>query len=381
MLIPLGTDRPLRRPTVVTHALVALNVAAYVALSAFERLEPQAAGEAYRALMLDPRHPAPWGWLTYAFLHADFWHILGNMVVLWVFGPNVEDRFGRLGFLVFYLAGAAGAAGLHCLFENGPVIGASGAISAVTGAYLVLFPRTQVRCLFLLFISFVVIPAWWFIGFAIAWDLLLQGRAAHDGVARLAHLGGYAFGMLVSMFLLWRRILSREPYDLFTIGRQAYRRRQIREAAVRREDAQRRQAARAQEIDDQTAALAEARAAVAALASGQDLAGAARRYRELVERHADVRGATTLPRHHQLDIANHFFAMQDHQGAAYAYERFLEAYEKDHEVPRVRLMLGLINVRYLNDPVRARQLLADLPPLLRDPEQRRLAELLVEELG
>ena len=68
--------------------------------------------------MLHPGHIHAWSLITYAFLHASFMHLIGNMLFLWVLGPNVEDRFGRIGFLLFYLAGAAGSGGLHCLFDN-----------------------------------------------------------------------------------------------------------------------------------------------------------------------------------------------------------------------------------------------------------------------
>lgn len=382
MLIPLGTDRPLHRPTVVTYALVFMNLAVFVAMSALGRLAPDDATRIYQTVWLHPRHITPWGLITYSFLHSGYLHILGNMLILWTFGPNVEDRFGRIGFALFYLAGAAASGGMHILFERAPVVGASGAIAAVTGAYLVLFPHTRVRCFYIFFLGMTSVPAWWFIGFAVAWDFLIQGSGARDGVAHLAHLGGYTLGIGVSVLLLWSRALPREPYDLFTMGRQAYRRRQFREIAVRQQvHIQKRLDPSRNPSGTDTEALAAARAKVVACAQKQDFDGAAAAFKELVERFGAEPGATLLSRRCQLDIGNHLFAQGDHSSAAYCYERFLEAYEKDAEAPRIRLMLGLINARYLNDPVRGRQLLVGLPPLLHAENDRGLAQALLEELG
>ena len=122
---------------------------------------------------------------------------------MYVFGPNVEDRFGRWWYLTFYLAGGASAGAAQILFSPGSVIGASGSIAAVTGAYLVFFPRTHIKTLLFFFIIGIFwIPSMWFIGFAIAKDLLFQGFSAGQGVAYMAHLGGYAFGFGISMTLL-----------------------------------------------------------------------------------------------------------------------------------------------------------------------------------
>lgn len=382
-MIPLGTELPLRRPTLVTPALIGLNVVIFLATMVVHRVDPTLWNEqTQRQLAVYGRNFHWWTLFSSAFLHAGWMHLIGNMIFLWVFGQNVEDRFGRVWFLVFYLLGGAASGGLHAAFERSPAIGASGAIAAVAGAFLVLFPRTHVRCLwFLGLIGIYSIPAWVFIGIAIAKDLVLAGSWS-DGVARLAHLGGYGFGISVCLVLLWRRVVPRQPYDLFTIGRQAYRRRQFKELGVRRDDSARRRMDRsARDGNLQADALASARADVAARITGRDLDAAGDAYKALVEHHAHTPGASTLSRNHQYDLANHFFARADHQTAAYCYERFLEAYASDSEAPRVRLLLGLINARYLNDPVRARAVLTSLPSCLRDADQRALAETLLKELA
>lgn len=383
MLIPLGTERPLRRPTLVTFILIAANVLIFIAVQVITRLSPDFA-ETWRyewlpKLWVHGHNFHWWTLITSVFLHGGWMHLLGNMLFLWVFGQNVEDRFGRWWYLAFYLLGGVAASGLHATFSDSPAIGASGAIAAVGGAFLVLFPRTHVRCLFFIFFTIYSIPSWWFIGFAIARDFI--GPAYNDGVAHLAHLGGYGFGILVSLFLLWRRILAREPYDLFTIGRQAYRRRQFKEFGVKRDEAISKRISSKHAGAPHTSEVAQARASVNDQLTRANLPAAGDEYKSLVERFGHIAGATILSRQSQMDLANHFFATADHQSAAYTYERFLEAYGKDSDAPRARLMLGLINARYLNDPVRAKAVLAGLPSDLREPSQRDLAQRLLDELG
>lgn len=361
MLFPLGTDRPLRTPPLVTPALIVVNVAAFLAQMSMIRLDPNRYAELLGKLWVFGGDFHWWTLFTSAFLHSTnaLWHILGNMLFLWVFGPNIEDRFGRIGFLIFYLLGAAASGGVHAFFSDNPAIGASGAIAACTGAYMVMFPRTTVRCFALLIIVGIVrVPAWWFIGFAIAWDILLQGSGAGTRVAHAAHLGGYAFGIAVSLALLGLKIVPREPYDLFTLGRQAYRRRQLKEASASAAEHNARlwTAARNSE-DGRVEALAAARAELTRRITAADAEGSAAAYRQLADEFGDRPGATTLPRRHQYDLANMLYAAHRYELAAYAYDRFLDAYPADAEAPPIRLLLGIIHARELNDPVRAKALI------------------------
>lgn len=390
MLIPLGTDRPLHRPTLVTYVLLATNVAVALAMAALEQADPEGAKHLLERLWLQRSSLTPWGLVSYAFVHAGALHLLGNMVTLWVFGPNVEDKLGRAGFAALYLGGAVLAGSAHVAFESAAVVGASGAIATVTGAYLIFFPKTNVRCLLFFFlIGIFSIPAWWFIAFAVAKDLFwtaTQGvRGVQDGVAYAAHLGGYAFGMTVSMGLVGLRVVSREPYDLFTILRQAGRRRAIREASLAAERERERRlggaAKRSAEDEARAESMARARAEVSAQVSRGELEAAGEAYRQLLETYGDLPGAATLSRQHLYDLANHLFQTGRHTLALEAYERFLHAYPKDSHAPSVRLMVGLINARYLNDPVRAKQMLDGLDAKLGDDRERELARTLVSELA
>ncbi len=137
------------------------------------------------------------------FLHAGWLHIAGNMLFLWVFGNNVEDRLGRLAFIVFYVLGGLAAAGLQLAFDPSsavPNLGASGAIAAILGAYLVLFPRARVHTLVILFfITVIDLPA---VVVLIAWFVLqlfsgvgAMSTEVSGGVAYWAHVGGFVFGI------------------------------------------------------------------------------------------------------------------------------------------------------------------------------------------
>jgi rhomboid family protein len=146
--------------------------------------------------------------VTSMFLHASFLHIAGNMLFLWVFGDNVEDRLGRLRFIIFYfLCGLAATAAQTFVSPSSPVpmIGASGAIAGVLGAYLVMFPRARVRTLiFFFFITLFDVPAVVLLGL---WFLLqvFQGVgsvSSQSGVAYMAHIGGFIAGM--ALLLVFR---------------------------------------------------------------------------------------------------------------------------------------------------------------------------------
>ncbi|HEU5367119.1 MAG TPA: rhomboid family intramembrane serine protease [Ktedonobacterales bacterium] len=152
------------------------------------------------------------------FLHAGWLHIAGNMLFLLIFGDNVEDRFGRVGYALFYLGcGVAGAAAQVAVAPHSavPILGASGAIAGVLAAYFVLFPAVRVRTLLLVLV--IDVPAWLLIGLWILFQALdglatFQSTAnSTSGVAFFAHLGGFALGLMIAIIYRWfapRRPLS-----------------------------------------------------------------------------------------------------------------------------------------------------------------------------
>jgi len=147
--------------------------------------------------------------LLSTFLHAGFLHIIGNMLFLWVFGNNVEDYLGPVKFLIFYLLGGIAAAFAHILLNLNdvlPAVGASGAVAAVMGAYLVLYPRARVNTLVPIFFFFTVVQlsAFAVLGLWFVYQFIIGGLDAAGGgnpVAWLAHVGGFVFGVIGILLL------------------------------------------------------------------------------------------------------------------------------------------------------------------------------------
>ncbi len=142
--------------------------------------------------------------LTYQFLHGGFWHLLGNMLFLWVFGDNVEDSMGHLRFLAFYLLCGALAVGVHLIGVGDvrqPLIGASGAVSGVIAAYLMLFPKGKVLILAFNWLP-IRLPVWLVLGFWIGMQVFSFASGGSDGggVAWLAHIGGLGAGAALLPF-------------------------------------------------------------------------------------------------------------------------------------------------------------------------------------
>jgi membrane associated rhomboid family serine protease len=221
-VIPLRDRNPTRRPPVITLSLI---VACFVVF-AYELSITFSGGDAALNGFFDEWGAVPsrvndslaagqlfstatLGLFTSMFLHGGWLHILGNLLYLWIFGNNVEDRLGRFGFLLFYLVGGV-VAGLTqvAIGPNSPVptIGASGAIAATLGAYVVLFPRARITSLVFLgfFYQLIDVPAvivlvFWFVLQLIDGIASLGMTDASGGVAFFAHIGGFVFGALVGL--------------------------------------------------------------------------------------------------------------------------------------------------------------------------------------
>lgn len=258
-MFPLSDENPTVRTPVMTYLIIGTILAVWVLVQG-AGLDPQAMavsvcnlgmvpGELTRqatvgtsvplgpdmACVVDDWAINTWTPLTSMFLHGGWGHLLGNLLFFWVFGNNIEDSMGRVRFLVFYLLCGLIAAGAHLLVDPAspvPTVGASGAISGVLGAYLVLYPRVHVRMLFwfLLFIRIFRVPAWMVLVWWFFWQvvsglpqLMLMRPEVSGGVAVWAHIGGFLAGViLVRLFvnedLHRRRLAMGDARDAFQAG-------------------------------------------------------------------------------------------------------------------------------------------------------------------
>jgi membrane associated rhomboid family serine protease len=206
-MFPIGDDNSSRRTfPVVTYGLIALNLIFFFAeLNGGEAFIQQWAFVPRRFLA------NPGGdfvtLLTSMFMHAGWLHLLGNMLYLWIFGDNVEDRFGHLKFLVFYLICGFAATFAQLAFSsesNIPNLGASGAIAGVLGAYIVLFPKSRVNVLMgrgVIPMPALVVIGWWIVLQFVSGIGSISNTAETGGVAYMAHIGGFIAGFVLTFFL------------------------------------------------------------------------------------------------------------------------------------------------------------------------------------
>ncbi len=221
-MFPLRDHNPSRSPPVVTIALIVANVAVFV--GTLPHLD-DARFLTHWALI--PALSLPVTFLTSQFLHGGVMHLGGNMLFLWIFGDNLEDRMGRLPFLGFYLLSGLAAALTQVLPDPGsaiPMVGASGAIAGVMGGYLLLFPRARVDIVLIFIVFFKIVPvrAWLILALWFGLQVVSGLNTPTDigGVAYWAHAGGFAAGivMTVPVWLrlggpaFWRQVHGHPPH-------------------------------------------------------------------------------------------------------------------------------------------------------------------------
>ncbi|HVS70471.1 MAG TPA: rhomboid family intramembrane serine protease [Phycisphaerae bacterium] len=385
--IPIGTDRPRRRFPWMNVLIIGANVVCYVFSHQTSGHGPASvAGLApgWEKWMLYPTHPTLQQFITYQFLHENFTHILFNMLFLWVFGNNLNEKLGNIAYLLFYLTGGVLAGCGQLLTSSAPTLGASGAISAVTGLFFVLLPRTNIRMFIFFFVYVDVweIPSMYFILFKVGQDVI-EPLLGPSNVAHMAHISGTAAGVLIGLLLLFGGLVQRDHYDLLAMINR-YRRRKQYESLVSHgydpfgatgggKAAPGISVAPAHE-DPRVAAL---RDEIATLIRNHELPAATRKYLEL--RVLDPRQILTPQ--DQLDIANQLMSEQRYTDAAVAYEDYLRAYPKRPQHEQITLVLALIYIRYVPNPVRARELLTGILPHLHNAQERDLAEAELAQLG
>ncbi|GMU81098.1 MAG: hypothetical protein AMXMBFR47_09690 [Planctomycetota bacterium] len=373
MLLPIGTDVRLRRRPIGNYALILANILVYVL----------ADGMGMEALhrALPPLHagvPALHEYITYQFRHGDVAHLIGNMLFLWIFGNAVCDRMGSLNYVIFYLASGVVAGVVYAFNSNSAMVGASGAIAAVTTAFLAFYPRVHITLLlWFLIVTVIQLPAMLVIGVKIIlWDNIISPRLSSgmmDNVAYSAHLGGYAFGFAVAMLMLAVRALPRNQFDLLAIINRWHRRSGLT-AEVSFQPPRTARPVVAEEVDSRP--LGEPPSPAATLREDIQDRLAEHDFREAVRLYEKLTAADSravLPMQAQLDIANYLAREQRYPEAVGAYQGFLNAYPTAPESPQIHLLVGMFCNRYLGDPARAEAHLARAVAGLAPSSQRDMA--------
>ncbi len=215
-MFPIRDHNPSQRTPYITYALIAINVAVF--LSYWPFLEGGDLNQFFAEWAMTPHRIINGAQLetifTSMFLHGGVMHLLGNMLFLWIFGDNLEDRFGHAWFLAFYLASGLLAAAAQILidpFSISPMVGASGAIAGVMGGYLLLFPKAKVDILiiFIVFFKIFPIPAWIALGIWFGLQLFNGVAQSADGIAYMAHVGGFIGGLAFTI-PLWLQLGGRD---------------------------------------------------------------------------------------------------------------------------------------------------------------------------
>lgn len=382
IVIPIRTESEARRTPVMNYVLIGLNILFFAVfndrVSTAKLLEWKQAHLAFHAYA-----PELYQFVTYQFLHAGAAHLLGNLLFLWVFGNSVNGKMGNAPYLLFYLAGGIFAAWGFALLEPGVprLIGASGAIAAVTTAYLVLFPRSHVTVLvwFFLFVQTIEVPAMLLIGLKIiVWDNVIGPRwMGSEGIAHSAHLAGYFFGFAAALAMLATRALPRDQFDILALWKRWQQRREFAAAMADPVAAARARYGSAARLDaPSTAALAaeerkvdavaELRARISERLESHDLAGGVALYEQLTLQDA----RQCLSERNQLAIAREFYSQAKLPQAAGAFERFVECYPRALEAGEVRFLLGIIYARDLRQFEAADKHLSESWAALREGARR-----------
>jgi membrane associated rhomboid family serine protease len=384
-MIPISTDTPVRRTPWVNYGLIGVNVAIFV----IEALAHSAAagGPATAALAirewgaLRGDEPQLYQFFSYQFLHGGPAHIAGNMLFLWVFGNPVNAKMGHGPYLLFYLAGGVFAATGYGYFSDHTMIGASGSIAAVTTAYLALFPRSHVTIIYwFIIIGYFELPGVWLILFKmILWDNMIAPRMIDESnVAFGAHLAGYGFGFAAVAIMLALRVLPRDQFDIVALWRRWWQRQSMKTTMADPEARARAQYGRvarpilAQDVpialprNPQEERISELRSQIAEALAAHHRDEAAQLYEKLLE----IDPKQVLPRTQQLDVANQLYTQHKLPQAAAAYERYLTHYSPSPEADQVKLLLGIIYARDLQQYEVAEAHLSQLLERLVDDRRR-----------
>lgn len=379
LILPIRTETPIRGTPWVNYGLIAANVLIVILFgtSSDRRFSLE-------SWILQPAWPSLHQFFTYQFLHGDHFHLIGNMLFLWVFGNSVNVKMGHLPYLLFYLSGGILAALGFALTNDSPMLGASGAIAAITTAYLALFPRSHVTVLFWFWIiRFYEVQATIMIGLKIIlWDnIIAPSLGGPDNVAYGAHLAGYLVGFAGAMILLLIRAVPRDQFDMLALLKRWNQRRAF--AAVLSDPKVRAQAelGRVARVDNRSAAeiaadearmdeITDLRTRIGNCIAAGDAGSAATLYEQLMT----IDARQCLPERVQLAVAREFYATGRFPQAAAAFDQYLKRYPHQAEDTEIRLLLGIILARDLRQYETAEPYLAQAAERAGTPSRRGLAE-------
>ena len=390
MFFPLGDENPTRTVPVMTWLLIAANVVVFVAFNL--QLGEEDLQRWTFAWGYDVEHPFGKQIVTSMFMHGGWPHILGNMWVLWIVGNNVEDKLGKIRYLLFYVAGGAAAALTYALIatrvpvsmevvrrlgerSHPPLVGASGAIAAIMGMYLVFFPEARIRVLILFYV--VPLRAKWFIGLSMLADLFISVRshqAAVGGVATMAHVGGGAFGVLSA--LVMKPLIGGggegDAWDVHTGFAKRERGRSEEWHAHTRPAPGR----LAPEESDESS-LAEAERSISRLVRE----GRVREAIDLYPAYVSFAREQPLPDDVQIEIAHEFYRQWLPREAIPAYLRYLETHPRGDDVAEAKFRLGILFARGMGRSDEAARWLGEAQREHPDPKIRESAAQMLTQLG
>ena len=355
MFFPLGDENPSRTTPFVTLLLIAANAAVFFGFNL-----QMGDGELQSWTLrwgFDVDHPFAPQLVTSMFMHGGWAHIIGNMWVLWIVGNNVEDKLGKVRYLLLYLAGGVAAALTYTAIarqipipdeiamkigeRHPPLVGASGAIAAIMGMYLVFFPDARVKIL----IWFYVVPvrAKWFIGMTLLVDLITSvshKTAAVGGVATMAHVGGGVFGVIAALVL--KPMLGGggegDPWDVHT----GFSKR-VRHGADGWNPHARTVAERLAPEESDESSLAEAERSISRLVRE----GRVREAIDLYPSYVAFAREQPLPDDVQIEIAHEFYRQWLPRDAVPAYLRYLATHPDGDDVAEAKFRLGVLFARGL----------------------------------
>ncbi|MGB0715733.1 MAG: rhomboid family intramembrane serine protease [Phycisphaerae bacterium] len=380
MIIPIRTESDSRHVPMMNYALIGLNMLVFLVFNV-GGANPQLEAFRDQQLAFQSASPALHQFLTYQFLHADAWHLLGNMLFLWVFGNSVNGKMGDWPYLLFYLGGGIFAAWGFAVVRGATVqlVGASGAIAAVTTAYLVLFPRSRVTVMiWMFFVYFIEVSAMLVIGLKIiVYDNIISPSLHGAGnVANEAHLAGYLFGFACTVVMLMVRALPRDQFDMLALWKRWNQRREFAAAMAQpgaAAQAQFGQVARGTLTPAEQRAenerfdrIADARARIATTLESGQTSEAATQYLQLL----DQEPAQCMPENQQMEMGRDLYGKGQYNQAARVFERFVECYPRSLEHGNVMFLLGIIYARDLQNFEQADQFLTRSYETMKDEKRR-----------